>query len=78
MGQVMGEQAREGGGGGTPSAMGLRPKGGFRRKTAHHSGMWRRQSDPSAPGTSPLLDEGRANGAGEDEKRSVAPSELGT
>ena len=32
MGQVMGEQAREGGGGGTPSAMGLHPRGAFEER----------------------------------------------
>ena len=32
MGQVMGEQAREGGGGGTPSAVGLRPRGAFEER----------------------------------------------
>ena len=32
MGQVMGEQARAGGGGGTPSAMGLHPRGAFEER----------------------------------------------
>ena len=44
---------------------------GLRREAVHHLSVCRCRSGPGAPSISPLLDEGRASGAGADERASL-------